>query len=422
MVSLRCASFAFLTLIAATSARAQTPAAQNPPAAPPAEHVHDMEHMDMPMDEGAGKGWTLMQDGNVWLLFNNQGGPRGGHEFKVPNWWMGMANRPLGKGTLTLHGMFSLDPATVGARGYRELFQVGEAYDGKPITDRQHPHDLWMQLSATWRVPLNARTAVTVSGGPASDPALGPEAFMHRASAAALPLAPLTHHTFDSTHVAFGVATVGVQHGAVTVEASAFNGREPDQHRWDFDFGRMDSLSARVTVRASTRWSAQLSTGHLVAPEQLAHGNVERTTGSVSYLGGAPERVLAVTVGAGANHTHDATRRAAFVEASRWWGPQVMSLRAEVLELESALLLTGEEPVSDEDEARKDLVGAFTLSGLRRVGAVGKLTLSAGASATWFAVPSAFQATHGKHPASFQVMLQIKPAAPAHSHMSHAMN
>lgn len=279
-----------------------------------------------------------------------------------------------------------------------------------------------MRLSAAWRVPLSDKTAVTLSGGPASEPALGPQAFMHRASATALPLAPLTHHTFDSTHVAFGVATIGVQHQAVTVEASAFNGREPDQHRWDFDFGRMDSVAARLTVRATNRWSMQLSSGHLVEPEQLAHGNVVRTTGSVSYFDGDAAHALAFTVGVGANRTHDATRRAMFGEVSKTFGPQVLSVRVEALELESALVLTGGEPLTDAEEARKDLVGAFTLAALKRIGTAKKLAVSVGASATVFAVPSVFQATHGTRPASLQVSVQLKPLASETHRMTHEMD
>ena len=141
--------------------------------------------------------------------------------------------------------MLSLDPATVGKDGYREIFQAGEALDGRPLIDRQHPHDLFMQLAAVWRMPVTASTGFTLAGGPAGEPALGPVAFMHRASAADNPTAPLGHHTFDSTHIAFGVVTAAVDHGPWVVEGSVFNGREPDENRWDFDFGRLDSFSGR---------------------------------------------------------------------------------------------------------------------------------------------------------------------------------
>ena len=141
-----------------------------------------------------------MQDGVVFANFNHQGGPRGGSEFVVPNWWMGMAGRDTGRGRVTLTGMLSLDPATVGKDGYREIFQAGEALDGQPLIDRQHPHDFFMQLAAIWRIPITSSTGLTFAGGPVGEPALGPVAFMHRPSAVDNPTAPLGHHTFDSTH------------------------------------------------------------------------------------------------------------------------------------------------------------------------------------------------------------------------------
>ena len=114
-----------------------------------------------------------MQDGVVYGLFNRQGGPRGG-KFVVPNWWMGMAMRDTGPHRISLSAMLSLDPATVGKSGYAEIFQVGEALDGKPLIDRQHPRS-FMQLAAAWRVSLGTGTSFTLAGGPAK-PTLGPVA------------------------------------------------------------------------------------------------------------------------------------------------------------------------------------------------------------------------------------------------------
>ena len=382
-----------------------------PPKDQPVEHVHDMEHMDMPMDGDARRGWTLMQDGNLYVLVNHQGGARGGDEVKAPNWWMGMATRSGTRGSLTLTGMLSLDPATVGTAGYRELFQVGEAFNGRPIVDYQHPHDLWMQLSASWRVSLGHETALTLSGGPVGEPALGPPAFMHRASAAAIPFAPLGHHTFDSTHVAFGVATLGVDRGPVTFEVSAFNGREPDQHRWDFDFGRMDSVSGRVWFRPAARWQMQVSTGRLVEPEQLSHGNIVRTTASATYLDSTKVRLTAATVGVGMNRADAVTRRAAFGEASHTWRRSVISIRGEIVEVESALLETGVLPVSALDEARKEVVGTVTFGVVRDLGSLKGLVAAVVVNGTAYRVPSSLQATHGAHPFSFQVGLQFRPRA-----------
>jgi hypothetical protein len=178
--------------------------------------------------------WQLMQDGVALFTFNRQGGPRGGREFKSQNWWMGMAGRGLGRGMLNVSTMLSLDPVTVGKRGYRELFQSGEAANGLPIVDRQHPHDFVGQPAASWRVPLTQRTGLTIAGGPIAEPALGPVFFGHRPSAAENPVSPLGHHTFDSSHTSMGVITAALDRGPWMVEGSVFNGREPfcsEEHR-----------------------------------------------------------------------------------------------------------------------------------------------------------------------------------------------
>jgi hypothetical protein len=143
-----------------------------------AQDQHD--HTTMPGESG----WMLMQDGVVFAEYNHQGGPRGGDELVAPNWWMGTASRDTSAGRLTFNAMLSLDAMLFGEKGYRELFQAGEAVDGKPLIDRQHPHDVFMQLAAIWRVPVTDAVGFTLAGGPAGEPALGPVAFMHRASAA----------------------------------------------------------------------------------------------------------------------------------------------------------------------------------------------------------------------------------------------
>jgi len=391
-------------VMCAVPAWPQDPAAQDPPP----EHVHDMSQMDMQMDM-SGSGWHFMQDGSLYLLVNSQGGPRGGDEFKAPNWWMGTATRRAGRGDLTLTSMFSADPATVGTGGYREIFQVGEALDGKPIIDHQHPHDLWMQLSAAWRTTVSGGTGLTLAGAVAGEPALGPVAFMHRASAAAIPLAPLGHHTFDSTHIAFGVATVGIDRGKVAVEGSVFNGREPDEHRWNFDFGPMDSVAGRLWFRPASSWELQVSSARLVEPEQLHPGNMIRTTASASYTSGSQADLLAGTVAFGMNATDDVTRHAGFAELSKAWGRTIASARAELVQVESELLRTGEIPETPEGEARRDTVGAFTFGALREMASWRGITAALGANLTVYSVPAALEGEYGNHPASFQIFVQLRP-------------
>ena len=171
--------------------------------------------------------------------------------------------------------MASLERATTGPRGYLELFQVGETYGFIPLVDRQHPHDLLMQASAAWRIPLNARTAITFAGAPVGEAALGPGAFMHRRSAAENSAAPLSHHTLDSTHIAMGVISVAVDRAPWVFESSVFQSAEPDDNRWDLvDFGALDSWSARVWYKPSDAGSSRRHMGF----SRIPNGSSSRTS------------------------------------------------------------------------------------------------------------------------------------------------
>jgi hypothetical protein len=393
----------FSTMVPAVRAQAQDP--------PP--HDHSQMQMD-PNMKMSPDGWQLMQDGQLLGLFNHQGGARGDDEFKAPNWWMGMASRQLRSSKLTLTGMFSLDAATVGRRGYAELFQVGEAVDGRPLIDRQHPHDLFMQLAAAWRAPIGGGASLTIAGGPVGEPALGPVAFMHRASSTDNPLAPLGHHTFDSTHIAFGVATVAIDRGPWTLEGSVFNGREPDEHRWDFDFGRMDSVSGRVWWHPNERWELQASTGHLTDPEELHPGNVQRTTTSVSWFHRPDAHAsdfTAIAAGYGVNVTDEVARQAVFAEATRLVRANSLFGRVEVVEVETDLLLQEDVSGHGSSMAAKAAVGAFSFGAQHQLLRWHGFETSAGAMITTYAVPATLSTTYGSHPFSFQVFVRLRPPA-----------
>ena len=381
-----------------------------PQSAAPDPHAgHQMagqKPMDMPMP--ASSGWTLMQDGVVYGLFNQQGGPRGGREFVVPNWWMGMVNKQAGRHQIGLNAMFSLDPATVGKDGYGEIFQVGEALDGKPLIDRQHPHDFIMQLAGVWRVKVNDKAAVTFAGGPAGEPTLGPVAFMHRASASGLVMAPLGHHTFDSTHISYGVVAAGLEFGPITVEASLFNGREPDQDRWDFDFGPLDSKAVRVWFRPNDAWEAQVSTGWLREPEELVPGDARRTTASLSWLQQRDGGLRAVTFGYGVNDAHGERRHGVFGEFSIEKGPNSLSSRVEFQQVETEVLLTGEIPHDEDHAAAPATVTAVTIGGARRLLTWRGFEGAAGAHVSFYGVPDILKPTHGSGPVSFQVFFRLR--------------
>src|SRR6266853_1816320 len=192
--------------------------------------------------------WALMFHANVFVMDEQQSSQRGHDKFFSTNWFMGMAQRKLGPGTFTARMMLSLEPATVSQRQYPLLFQQGETAFGKPIVDGQHPHDFFMELAALYDYKLNEKTMFSFYFAPVGDPAMGPPAYPHRASASEDPVAPLGHHFEDSTHIASDVITLGITHRNFRLETSGFHGREPDEDRWDIDSGKIDSWSARFTA------------------------------------------------------------------------------------------------------------------------------------------------------------------------------
>src|SRR2546421_4623664 len=192
--------------------------------------------------------WMLMLHGFAYAVYDYQSVDRGDRKFSSPNMLMGMAQHPLGPGTFGFRSMLTLEPATIGKTGYPELLQTGETADGRtPLIDRQHPHDLFMELAAAYSVPLTEDSSVFGYFGYPGEPALGPATFMHRFSGVDNPEAPITHHWLDSTHVTFGVATLGyIFSDVVKLEGSIFTSREPDQSRWDIETPKMDSQSVRI--------------------------------------------------------------------------------------------------------------------------------------------------------------------------------
>ena len=211
--------------------------------------------------------WTLMAHANAFVQYLHESGDRGSHQVGSINWFMGMADRAVGDGHLGFRGMLSLEPWTIRGCGYPDLLASGEVCQGAAIHDRQHPHDLFMELAATYDRPLVGDVRLQLYGGPVGEPALGPTAFPHRISAMPSPLAPITHHWFDATHITFGVVTGGVYGKRWKAETSVFNGREPDENRTNIDFSALDSYSGRVWFLPTNRWALQLSAGHLTEAE-----------------------------------------------------------------------------------------------------------------------------------------------------------
>ena len=238
--------------------------------------------------------WATMVHGSISLIYDHQGGPRGDNKTFSESMFMGMAQRMLGSGTLTLRGMVSLDPL-MGKSGYPLLLQTGETADGvSPLIDRQHPHDFFMELAGIYSAPVGAASSAFLYVGYPGEPALGPPTFMHRFSGMENPEAPISHHWLDSTHITYGVVTAGFVYADWKFEGSIFNGREPDQHRWDFDPLRLDSASGASAGTPPRIGPFRPATASSKSPNALEPDvNQHRITASAIYNKKAGARELA---------------------------------------------------------------------------------------------------------------------------------
>jgi hypothetical protein len=413
-----------------------TPASPSPVPSPgmspaPTLFESDMSRMAgmTPRDPMAGMSmpsWSLMTMGIVRLQYNRQGGPSGDEAVESSNWAMGMAQKGLAGGRVTFMIMNSLEPATFPRRGTPELFQTGEALDGQALVDRQHPHDFFMNLSATYRRPVG-RGAVWLQVAPVGEPALGPVAFMHRASAGENPTAPLGHHWEDSTHITNNVITLGGGRGRVGLEASVFHGREPDEHRWNIDGGAPDSVSARIKVLLGRGWSGQLSRGFVKDAEQLVEGDLRRTTASLHY-GETGDRPLALSFIWGRNVEDHGTSDALLGEAA--WQATARDqpfARAEWAEKDLALLATkhlhdeGDAHGGASEEGATVPVRALTAGYVRSLDLWRSVNLGLGADVTLYGVDPALREAYGTHPVSTHVFARLRWGRPhgAHAHGGH---
>jgi hypothetical protein len=264
--------------------------------------------------------WHLMGHVNAFAQYLNEASDRAGDQFGSINWMMGMARRAVGSARVGVRAMFSLEPWTIPGCGYPDLLATGEVCEGEHIHDRQHPHDLFMELAADYDRPLSRTMRWQVYAGLAGEPALGPTAYPHRVSALPNPLAPITHHWLDATHITFGVLTAGVYGARWKAEGSVFNGREPDEERTGVDLDALDSFSGRLWWLPVPALAFQVSAGQLTESEVAEDGDsradVDRITASASYHRALSNGIWASTLAWGRNHEDHGSTQALLMETS----------------------------------------------------------------------------------------------------------
>ncbi len=357
--------------------------------------------------------WMLMFHGEAFLNGIQQSGSRGSDKVFSTNWFMPMAQRKVGPGTLTLRTMLSFEPGTVTHRFYPELFQQGETAFGKPIVDGQHPHDFIMELAALYDVKIGEKNMLSFYFAPTGDPAMGPTAYPHRASASEDPIAALGHHLEDSTHIAADVITVGWTYKFARVEASGFHGREPDEFRWDIDSGKVDSWSVRLTVNPASNWSGQYSFARLSSPEALhPEEDLHRMTASIMYnrpleRGSWSSALLwgrNRTLGGGAtSNGYLAESTVRFAERNYLWG------RIENVDRTNELLLPNQVEPPNFPESIIGRVQAYTAGYGHDIDLIPHVATGLGAQLTVYATPDPLKSQYGDHPVGAVLFLRVRP-------------
>jgi hypothetical protein len=356
-------------------------------------------------------GWELMAHGVISADYNQQGGPRGEGKAESVNWGMLMEQNGLGRGTIMLRQMFSAESLTSPHPGFPELFQTGETYHGEPLVDHQHPHNVFSELSALYLLPLSEKISWELYGGPAAEPALGPVTFIHRTSASELPLAPLGHHLQDSTHISFGVVTTGIVIDRVKLEASAFNGREPNEKRWTIQPAALDSWSGRVSVAPARDWTAQYSVGRLEDPEAAEPGSQWRQTASVEYNRSLNMGNWATSLVWGRVHKiADGVNLNGYLLEStlNFLRRDYVFTRMELVDKDELFPLAAVHPAFR--------IGAYTFGGTRDLVQNRAWQLGLGADITIYSKPAVLDVAYGNYPVSFQIFLRLRPGLHASEH------
>ena len=365
--------------------------------------------------------WTFMFHANAFVVSTQQSGPRGGDKVFSGNWAMPMLARTFGAHAVNFRTMISLEPLTVTHRRYPLLFQNGETAFGRHIVDGQHPHDLFMEISGRYDYSFNDRAQVFVYGGPVAEPALGPTAFPHRASASENPAAVLGHHTQDSTHISNSVITVGFVGGPLQAEASTFHGAEPNENRWNIDMGKPDSFASRLAFSAGKTISGQFSIGRINNREPSENGlDTLRTTASLHHNTRFSSGHVATSLIWGRNKDMDGDERRIFnsyaLESTVNFGKNWVWTRIENVDRDASLLAG--ETTAHVDETPIGRVQSWTF-GYERELPVGSapLRVGLGAQVSVYGLPAQLKTVYGDRPAGLMAFLRFRPKGNMMLHM-----
>lgn len=357
--------------------------------------------------------WQWTVEGSAFVGYNYQWRKfTDFDEIESPNWVMTSLQKSFGVSDLNLIAMFSLEAFTLRDIGSPQVFQTGETFNGAPLIDYQHPHDLIMNLGGEYSRAVGS-TTVSVAAYVVGPAPIGPAVFMHRASAIENPQAPLSHHNLDASHITPGVISIGVERNGFKVEAGAFHGREPDENRLDLDTAALDSFGVRASW-ADGPWSFQVSGGNLKTPERKSPYHQNRLTASASFFKGDERHSLAWTAAIGQNREVFGNLEAYLLEATRRSGKNVFYGRIEAVAKD--ILDAGFHPIGVAHTHRQSQIGALTAGYVRDVAAPAWGTFGIGGDITGYFVPDNLSESYGA-PVSFHAFVRYRGRAGAR--MSH---
>jgi hypothetical protein len=406
---------AIACVIAALLALSAAPALA---ATAPGEAAESLDPMTRMAEMEAQDRWMTMTHGYAFVTFNSQGGPSGGDAFESVNHFMAMSMRRFAGGKLSLLGAWTIEPVTVEQGGSPELFQRGETYRGTLLVDRQHPHDLFVELAVRWERPISKKAAVILYLSPWGEPAVGPTAYPHRLSASENPTAPLAHHNQDSTHISADVVTAGVRLAKLTLEGSVFHGREPDENRYDIDQGAIDSYSGRLTFRPAGGLAIQISAARREHPEAIEPGDQTRQTFSVEYTRGTQGGFLAASLLVGRNLLSEGPEWGNGLEATwKFRDRNFLYGRLESVDRDVTELLDKRQRPPG-IAPRRTVVQAVTLGYVRNIPLVSRFETGVGGGLTAYRYDEALDPAYGRRPVSGQAFLRLRFGA--HGGVDHA--
>jgi hypothetical protein len=364
--------------------------------------------------------WMIMLHYGVFLDYTNQNvhrknEKRGDAQLILPDWFMAMGLRPIGKnGLFMIRSMISTDPIIMGGFGYPLLFQTGETWRNEPLVDRQHPHELISELSVGYSHAFNRHTDLFLYLAMPGEPALGAPAFMHRPSASNIPASPLGHHWQDATHILFGVATLGLRYKNIKLEGSSFNGSEPNENRLAFDKPRFNSYSTRLSINPCKSLAIQTSYGYLFSPElHEPGGDVERYSASILHgINFSDDKALSSSLVWGMNkqlhpdHSDPHYSNALLLESNLL--TRKFSFFTRIESVQKSFHELGIEDVTDNE--KNNLINSFSFGASKFLYKGKGVWVDLGALGTYYLFEDALIPYYGKNPFSIDIFLRLIPS------------